>query len=187
MENSFYFSNFFILLVLMVLVLTVEGYEGGRLVVLFYLYFSSADGKEMVLSYGNFLFIMYRLGDFFFFFMYFGVLYFVRFDRNMGIMFSVVSSVFRFVSIDFESFYYSVFGSSVKKSKLEFGSKEEEGRGDGSLELNISVYIKEERFNSISFVINFEGLFDGGEFDRGTFDEGRTLRSKLFFKKFLLF
>lgn len=119
--------------------------------------------------------------------MYFGVLYFVRFDRNMGIMFSVVSSVFRFVSIDFESFYYSVFGSSVKKSKLEFGSKEEEGRGDGSLELNISVYIKEERFNSISFVINFEGLFDGGEFDRGTFDEGRTLRSKLFFKKFLLF
>lgn len=60
----------------MVLVLTVEGYEGGRLAVLFYLYFSSADGKEMVLSYGNFLFIMYRLGDFFFFFyVFWGVIF----------------------------------------------------------------------------------------------------------------
>lgn len=187
MENSSYLPNPLTSPALMVLASTAEGHEGGRLAAPPHPYSSSADGKDMVSPYGNPPFTMYRPGDPFPPPMYSGVPHFVRSDRNMGIMPPAASSAFRPVSTDSESSYHSAFGPSAKKPKLESGSKEEEGRGDGSPESNTSAHIKEERPNSISSVTNSEGLSDGGEFDRGTPDEGRTLRSKLFFKKLLLF
>lgn len=176
MENSSYLPNPLTSPALMVLASTAEGHEGGRLAAPPHPYSSSADGKEMVSPYGNPPFTMYRPGDPFPPPMYSGVPHFVRSDRNMGIMPPAASSAFRPVSTDSESSYHSAFGPSAKKMKLESGSKEEEGRGDGSPESNTSAHIKEERPNSISSVTNSEGLSDGGEFDRGTPDEGRTLR-----------